>query len=184
MAAASGLAAIMGFVWIVALVSVVVSTVGLWKIFEKAGYAGWKSLIPILNVYILFEISGNKKLFPVLLVSEIVYLISMVWRNAIYASNPSGEAPLRLVLAILVVISGVIKMYIYLKWPAGLAVAFGQGMLWYFLLLFFAPIMYVIMGFSPSIKFMGQHADFKDASSDYAENVKSRFENPYTSYKD
>lgn len=27
-----------------------------WKIFTKAGEAGWKSLIPIYNVYVLFKI--------------------------------------------------------------------------------------------------------------------------------
>ena len=31
-----------------------------WKIFSKAGQAGWKSLIPIYNVYILFKIVYGK----------------------------------------------------------------------------------------------------------------------------
>lgn len=61
--AASGLAAIFVIVWIVIIAASLVSIVGLWKMFEKAGYAGWKSLIPILNVYIMFEISGNKNCF-------------------------------------------------------------------------------------------------------------------------
>lgn len=35
-----------------------------WKIFQKAGEAGWKSLIPLYNTYILFKISwGNGWLF-------------------------------------------------------------------------------------------------------------------------
>lgn len=29
-----------------------------WKIFTKAGEEGWKSLIPIYNIYILYKISG------------------------------------------------------------------------------------------------------------------------------
>jgi hypothetical protein len=183
-AATAGVAAVMIVVWIVALVAAVVGIVGLWKMFEKAGYAGWKSLVPILNVYIMFEISGNKKLFPVLLVSDILYLISMIWRTAIYAADPSSDSPLLLVLGVLGVICAVVMFIVYLKMLAGLAVAFGQGMLWFFLLLLFAPIAFVIMGFSPNISFMGPLAGFKDANSDYAENVKSRFENPYTSYKD
>ncbi len=184
MAAASGLAAIFVIVWIVIIAALLVSIVGLWKMFEKAGYAGWKSLIPILNVYIMFEISGNKKLFPVLIVSDIVYLISMIWRSVIYASDPSASSPFLTALAVLGVISAVVVFIVTLKMLAGLAVAFGQGMLWFFLLLFFAPIAFVIMGFSSSINFNGPLSSFKDANPDYAEDTKSRFENPYTSYKD
>jgi hypothetical protein len=29
-----------------------------WKVFEKAGQAGWKSLIPIYNYYVLLQIAG------------------------------------------------------------------------------------------------------------------------------
>lgn len=184
MAAASGLAAIFVIVWIIIIAALLVSIVGLWKMFEKAGYAGWKSLIPILNVYIMFEISGNKKLFPVLIVSDIVYLISMIWRSVIYASDPSASSPFLTALAVLGVISAVVMFIVVLKMLAGLAVAFGQGMLWFFLLLFFAPIAFVIMGFSSSIDFNGPLSSFKDANPDYAEDTKSRFENPYTSYKD
>lgn len=184
MAAASGLAAIFVIVWIVIIAALLVSIVGLWKMFEKAGYAGWKSLIPILNVYIMFEISGNKKLFPVLIVSDIVYLISMIWRSVIYASDPSASSPFLTALAVLGVISAVVMFIVVLKMLAGLAVAFGQGMLWFFLLLFFAPIAFVIMGFSSSINFNGPLSSFKDANPDYTEDTKSRFENPYTSYKD
>lgn len=184
MAAASGFAAIFVIVWIVIIAASLVSIVGLWKMFEKAGYAGWKSLIPILNVYIMFEISGNKKLFPVLIVSDILYVISMVWRSVIYASDPSASSPFLTALAVLGVISAVVMFIVVLKMLAGLAVAFGQGMLWFFLLLFFAPIAFVIMGFSSSINFNGPLSSFKDANPDYAEDTKSRFENPYTSYKD
>ena len=30
----------------------------MWLIFEKAGEAGWKSIIPIYNLYIMLEIIG------------------------------------------------------------------------------------------------------------------------------
>ena len=42
---------------ILALVIVVV--IGQWKMFEKAGYEGWKAIIPFYNMYILTEISGQ-----------------------------------------------------------------------------------------------------------------------------
>ena len=37
----------------------VLYVVGLWKIYVKAGQAGWKSIIPIYNLYILLKIIGR-----------------------------------------------------------------------------------------------------------------------------
>lgn len=41
------------------LVVLVVAIVAYWKIFAKAGQAGWKSLIPIYNLYVLIKIAGR-----------------------------------------------------------------------------------------------------------------------------
>ena len=43
---------------VVLLAIVVVELVGMWKMFTKAGEAGWKCLIPIYNLVILFKIAG------------------------------------------------------------------------------------------------------------------------------
>lgn len=43
---------------IIILAIAVVELIGLWKLFTKAGEAGWKCLIPIYNVVILFKIAG------------------------------------------------------------------------------------------------------------------------------
>ena len=44
---------------IVAVIVVLVVLAAFWKIFEKAGEAGWKSLIPIYNLYLLCMIAGK-----------------------------------------------------------------------------------------------------------------------------
>jgi len=44
--------------WIFYLAFIAVYIVAYWKIFEKAGEAGWKSLIPIYNMYIVLKIVG------------------------------------------------------------------------------------------------------------------------------
>ena len=46
-----------------ALVFYALMVIASWKIFEKAGEAGWKSIIPIYNVYILFKIVRINKSF-------------------------------------------------------------------------------------------------------------------------
>lgn len=56
--------AAIGIYSIFALVIAVVSLVGMWKVFVKAGKPGWACLIPFYNLYCLFEISfGSGWLF-------------------------------------------------------------------------------------------------------------------------
>jgi hypothetical protein len=47
----------LGAYFVLILVLVVLLIVAYWKMFTKAGVAGWKSLIPIYNVYIAFKIA-------------------------------------------------------------------------------------------------------------------------------
>ena len=46
-----------------------------WKIFEKAGEKGWKSLIPIYNVCVLFKIAGREMWQVLLLLIPIVNIV-------------------------------------------------------------------------------------------------------------
>lgn len=59
-AAGTGVAAgMLIFIWLLALALVVIHIVALWKIFEKAGEAGWKAIIPFYNIWVLLEVSGK-----------------------------------------------------------------------------------------------------------------------------
>jgi len=48
-----------GIVLLLPLVAALLTIVGLWRIFSKAGHPGWLSLIPILNLYVALKIGGN-----------------------------------------------------------------------------------------------------------------------------
>ena len=52
------LGGMLAFVLIAAFVVYVLLIIAMWKIFEKAGEKGWKSLIPIYNAYIYCKICG------------------------------------------------------------------------------------------------------------------------------
>ncbi len=43
---------------LVCIAIAVVAIIGMWKVFTKAGKEGWKSLIPVYNLYTLCEIVG------------------------------------------------------------------------------------------------------------------------------
>lgn len=70
---------------LISLAICVLTIVAMWKIFSKAGQAGWKSIIPIYNVYTLFKIAdGNGWKFLLLLIPivNIVYTIMINFRLA------------------------------------------------------------------------------------------------------
>ena len=55
----------------------------MWKIFEKAGEAGWKSIIPFYNMYILYKIVwGQGWLFLLLLIPCVGFIVNiiMLWK--------------------------------------------------------------------------------------------------------
>lgn len=52
----SGGSPVVSILYLVLLVAIIV---GMWKVFEKAGEKGWKSLIPFYSTWVLFEIAGK-----------------------------------------------------------------------------------------------------------------------------
>ena len=61
--AAGGLAGFFATYSIVILVVAVLTIIANWRIFTKAGEAGWKSIIPIYNLVVLFRIAGLSPLW-------------------------------------------------------------------------------------------------------------------------
>lgn len=53
------LAAIAIPVLVISLAWMIVTIIGHWKLFEKAGQPGWKSIIPIYNEYCIYKIGWN-----------------------------------------------------------------------------------------------------------------------------
>lgn len=63
----------------------IATIVAWWKIFSKAGEAGWKSIIPIYNLYVLCKIADGKGIKFLLLcipLVNIVYAIMLCIRLA------------------------------------------------------------------------------------------------------
>ena len=58
--AAGILGAYFMFIFIIAIVLLVLLVIARWKLFTKAGEAGWKSIIPIYSDYVQWRIGWNK----------------------------------------------------------------------------------------------------------------------------
>lgn len=68
-----------GVIIVIYLALIVLGIVGFWKVFTKAGEAGWKSIIPFYNVYTLLKIVGRPGwwliLFFIPFVNFIIWII-------------------------------------------------------------------------------------------------------------
>ena len=53
----------------------ILEVIGMWKIFDKAGEKGWKAIIPIYNLYILFKITYGTGVYFLLLLIPIANII-------------------------------------------------------------------------------------------------------------
>ena len=95
-AAVSGAAAGAAVAYYVCLIAMyVLLVIAQWKIFAKAGEAGWKSLIPFYNLYILFKIAdGNGIKFLLLLIPvvNVVFAIIMELKLARAFGKGTGFA--------------------------------------------------------------------------------------------
>ena len=77
-------------VWCVIALIVIIAW---WKIFEKAGQAGWQAIIPIYNFYILLKIVGKPGWWLILLLVPFVNLIFIIWTyNMLSKSFGKDEA--------------------------------------------------------------------------------------------
>jgi hypothetical protein len=59
---------IVGLIWVLSL----------WQVFTKAGYKGWKCLIPIYNVYILSKIGSQPTWVFILAILPVTSVIGML----------------------------------------------------------------------------------------------------------
>lgn len=56
----------------VGLLIFLATVAGMWQVFEKAGEAGWKAIIPIYNVWVLLEIIGRPGWWIILFLIPVV----------------------------------------------------------------------------------------------------------------
>jgi hypothetical protein len=65
--------------WVIVYLAIAVLVIaGWWKMFEKAGEAGWKALIPIYNIYVLLRIVGREGWWVILFLIPIVNVVVLI----------------------------------------------------------------------------------------------------------
>ncbi len=132
------LGAYVAIVSVAGIVWYVLQVVAYWKIFTKAGQPGWKSIIPVYNVYTQYKIAWSGKMFW-------LFLILAVAANVV-AGMAGDNSILSLVGVILMLCAAVISVVGVHK----LSKAFHHGVGFTLGLLFLNPIFMLILGLGSS----------------------------------
>ena len=136
----------------------------IWKLFTKAGEAGWKSLIPVYNTYIMYKISGKKNLFWIqlglgiaIIILSIVFIVSMIFSLAMLFGGSGLESSYVVfwVSLVLLLVASIASFVVQCFFSVGLAKSFGQETLFAVGLIFLSPIFIAILAFSKNIQYVG-----------------------------
>ena len=153
-AAAGAAGGLVGFIMaslaIVAVIAIayyVLTVIARWKIFTKAGEAGWKSIIPIYNEYVEWKISwSNITLFWAYIGVGIVGAILYSMDASAAAANSGNLGIMGIIGCIGLLVACVLKLVQTYK----LFQSFGKGLGWFIGYIFLNSIMILVLGFGSS----------------------------------
>ena len=57
---------------------IILPYIGLYKLFEKAGQAGWQGVIPIYNAYVMIKLSGKPLWWIILVLIPIINILFLM----------------------------------------------------------------------------------------------------------
>ena len=145
LAAGAALGASAGMLVAFGIVYFILSVIADWKIFTKAGEAGWKSIIPVLSDYTEYGICWKSSLG-----------LSYGVGTLLVQFMSGGE--LSTVILVCCCVLSVLCLVLHCVESIKLAKAFGKGMGFGIGLILLAPIFRLILGFGGA-RYIGKPAD-------------------------
>jgi len=133
------------------VLSGILVTAGMWKVFNKAGYAGWKCLIPFYNLYLLADIAGLKDWYSITVIVQLITVIltvifarlNVIYEILVQAKLTSLESVAVTVAIFFVISIGVMLVYLIYS----VAQKFQKGFSYALGLVFLPVIFWPILGF-------------------------------------
>lgn len=142
---------------VVGLALLVLVIIGAWKMFEKAGEAGWKSLVPVYNSYLLYRMAWSGRAFLYEVVCAIVMLSGVI--GTIHASIAvafgTGSGVMVAVWGIVTTTASVASFVLTVIRAVKLAHAFGRETVWAVGLVLIPSVFYVLLGFMSDVSYVG-----------------------------
>ncbi|MBQ9018417.1 hypothetical protein IJ117_01525 [Candidatus Saccharibacteria bacterium] len=152
-AAAAGI--IVGGVSVFAIIFYILIVIAGWRILKKAGEAGWKILIPIYGMYMLYKIVDMKGWFWANFFLTIVgAVLSVIANDDLNAFNNNAiaieESPMLITVAIFGFVSLVVAIITQIMYAYRTSKVFGHGLGFTIGLIFLPNIFWLIIAFGRS----------------------------------
>lgn len=108
---------------LIGLVLAIITIIAEWKLLKKAGQPGWASLIPVYNVYKIFQLSyaETKQFWIYLILSIAAGIFSAIGQNI----AQSGGNPI--LFSLLSLAASIAVLVVFIRLNLCLAKAFGRG---------------------------------------------------------
>ena len=124
-----------------ALIWWILQVVANWKIFTKAGEAGWKSIIPVYGDYVSYKIAWQPAFF------WLVFILGIIASVVSGLADPNGtNTTILLIVSLIRIVLAIISIIYSVK----LSRAFGHGIGFAIGLIVLQPIFMLILGFGNS----------------------------------
>ncbi len=123
-----------------------------WKIFEKAGEAGWKSLIPIYNCYLLYKIVGMQNWFWIAiiivpLICDLIFTLNGFNPDMNSEQLQAYDFSAHIWVVIALLVNGIVGLVANIKHAFAMGKAFGKGTGFIIAMFLFPNICWLILGF-------------------------------------
>ena len=140
---------------IFSVVFYIISIIATWKIFKKAGESGWKCLIPIYNLYVMFKIVNMRGWFWGILLLYIILFATMFFDHTTYLLYEDVDPTLfdygaHIPTTVALCCSSLVLLIGEIIYSWRTSKAFGHGVGYFLGLLFLQPIFWLILGFGKS----------------------------------
>lgn len=176
----------------------ILSIVALWMVYAKANEPGWAALIPFYKDYVLYKISGKKKLFwaflSVSLVMVVLYFMLIVcifvflgddFLNGYYDDAAVGSLAI-FIISIFAILGCSIALLVFrILQCIGLAKQFGLSGGYAVGLILIPIVFYCIIAFNNEIRYvgdgsyMGMNGYAPNGQNPYMYSPQNYVQNPY-----
>ena len=167
-------------------VTLILSTVGLWNMFIKAGEPGWGAIIPFYRTYLLYKIADMKKAFWVYLIATVgtvivaVVFVGVAFNSLMSMGHGSGMAFAGsfLFMWLFAVAACIALLVLSIMLAIKVAQVFNLSGGWAVGIFFLPFVFYLIIGISKDIRYKNRFAGSQGFNGQgYAQNPYQQ--NPY-----
>ena len=137
---------IMGIFFLIALAASVLTIIGRWKVFEKAGKPGWAAIVPYYNTYVTYELGNFPPMLVFLTVGTTVIAFVTGFIEGAAGYNEVLLVP-ALILSILLSMLSLAISVIEVLVSINIAKKFGKSALYGLGIAFLPYVFYMMLGF-------------------------------------